>query len=120
KNSNLSSKLASSDSVSTCLHLNSVLLAVPSHPKCYQRFTIVSVAIDPALPSSSNLGQIIPRALAPLLKHGWSPALCVCLALAYSRDHTAAIIYTHVPAADPAAELCTAACFIPSDAQDCI
>ena len=33
-----------------------------------------SSSYDPALPQSSNLGQMIPRALAPLLKDVWLPS----------------------------------------------
>src|SRR6266498_4496148 len=57
-----------------------------------KQFVIVSVAVDPALAPSSNLGQMISRALASLLKGGWSPRRCVRLALARKSGHAAATV----------------------------
>jgi hypothetical protein len=57
-----------------------------------KQFVIVSVAVDPALAPSSNLVQMISRALASLLKGGWSPRRCVRLALVRKSGHAAATV----------------------------
>src|SRR5436190_13620812 len=47
------------------------MLSPPATSRCQRKG---SSPYDPTLPLSSNLGQMIPRALAPLLKHGWLPS----------------------------------------------